>query len=456
MRYNEVIGNTFSAREPGRSRSMSLASYKLPTLNAVCLFLYIFGCYTGISIYSGATLLLPSVISLIIIIPARLYLTRLITPELTIALIAIILIAIFHGTFIAIRGDSDNAAQTRAVANLFYSMGLGLAGLLVMQAMPKPSVKSVLMCFLLFLLIGSFLEINTGFKQFSDFFRAQVYPRAAYVADERDILFYGGIRPKVLSLEPSFVGIWYTAISCTWLGIPHGKIKKDIFVFSVGLIIMAYLLRSPTLMFCFPLGLLAVCLRKWGENRAGILRANILSVVVLVFVFFIPSLVRFAMAHSVGYFLGDSIFIRFVAPEAVTLSSWLHHPLLGVGLGQQGILFDETLPAFSERARFVGGYNDASSARSLITNSAYLHWIFLGPIFGSAMLFAYSKMVKSLTGAACFCAISCSVIVWFTIGGYVTVQNWSLAFGFIALASINRIERGRRRAAAVNKNFPIS
>jgi len=403
------------------------------------LLLYLLGAYTGVSIYSGTQILVPSVAC--VAIAGALYILKWQSvPRQFICVVyaLVVMLAIQYAISTFRYGDQDGV-MLRATINQIASILTGFALVLLSFQISADHFSRVLKHFWLFLVIGATLEQFAGLAIISDAFRSLVYPKSAYVADVRDLQLFGGIRPKVFSLEPSFVGIWFTATMSAWLACTDARPFSSRFNAAlVTCLWMGYVVRSSTIAFVAPLYVAQLLLlpslrvkRRGDHLSRAIIATALVGAFILVGV--IIELLPRGLAPEFVY--GDSVYGRLIAPRLVTQAILTDSPIAGIGLGNQDTLFAATLPVYlSNRLAFTGGYLEASSARSLITNSFFLHWIYLGIVFGLIAATGYVRLLRSIQIQSVSYVVATVSIIWFSIGGYVTVQCWTLFFLFATAA----------------------
>ncbi|MET3339151.1 MULTISPECIES: hypothetical protein [Bradyrhizobium] len=418
----------------------SRTAHEVPQHTAdILLLFYLLGAYTGVSIYSGTQILLPSVAC--IAIAGLLYFLKWqsVPRRFISAIYALVVIFAIQYAISAVRYGDQDGVMLRATINQIASILIGFSLVPLSFQISAGRFARVLKYFWLFLVVGATLEQFAGLGIISDAFRSLVYPKNAYVADVRDLQLFGGIRPKVFSLEPSFVGIWFTATMAAWLACTDARpFSPRFYAGLVACLWMGYVVRSSTIAFVAPLYVAQILLlpsprvRRHGDQVSrAVIAATLVAAFILVGLI-IESLPR-GLAPEFVY--GDSVYGRLIAPRLVTQAILTDSPITGTGLGNQDTLFTATLPVYlSNRLAFTGGYLETSSARSLITNSFFLHWIYLGFVFGLIAAAGYVSLLRSIKIESVSYVVAAVSIIWFSIGGYVTVQCWTLFFLFATAA----------------------
>ncbi|MCK1328235.1 hypothetical protein IVB57_07480 [Bradyrhizobium sp. CW9] len=426
-------------------------------LSGALLLLYLLGAYTGVSIYGGGQILIPSFVCTAI--ACFVYFLAWHTIPKRFVGVMYVLVCTFSAQYavsVIRQGDADGV-MLRATINQVASILIGFSAIAISFQLPAERFSKTLKYFWIFLIVGATLEQFAGLGAISDAFRAAVFPKSAYVADVRDIELFGGIRPKVFSLEPSFVGLWFTATMAAWLACTDTRPFTRRFFGSIfACLWMGYLVRSSTIAFIAPLYVAQILLLPSIAGRihgGGFARAMIATTLVSSFVLVSIAIEFLPRGIAPEFVYGDSVYGRLVAPRLVTQAVLATDPFTGTGLGNQDALFSITLPIYaSSRLAFAGGYTETLSARSLVTNSFFLHWIYLGILFGLVTAFGYIKLLRSIQITSVPYVIAAVSMIWFSIGGYVTVQCWSLFFLFAAAARYRDAElRSSRRSGLARR-----
>lgn len=418
----------------------------LAVLNSALIITYLLGAYLSIAIYSGDQIVIPGL--LCVIASSISYAINFRSVNLR-ALAAIAIISVFSllvVLYVAVTRDVSATQMIRSSLNLTYSLFFCYGFYISACTKSRMEIKKILFYLWLSLLFGAILERWFGLGILSDAFRNLVFPHNLYVANDRDELLYGGIRPKVFALEPSFVGLWFSTFLVGWLSIrAKTGLSTELITAILVTVIMAFVCRSPTTTFVLPMLICVACLRT---ERASPLhtdwRPTICGLIVFAVAAATSGLSFLPERNAPQFVMGDSVFARLIAPARVAFTTIQEKPLFGTGPGNQDELFEMALDAYSGRAvGFAGSYADATSARALLTNGFWFHWIFFGLFGGLVMLSLYVALLRTLR-AKVYYVLAQTAILWFTIGGYVTIQSWTIAFLFTATTALR--ERFQHKA----------
>jgi hypothetical protein len=322
--------------------------------------------------------------------------------------------------------------RTTGFVQLAYSLIVAYSLFLTLVAADARVVARVLFGFCVAILVGSLLEDYFGFRTVSDAVRLHVYDYGIYDADRRDILLYGRIRPKVFTSEPSSLTFIFTLLSFTWLMVSswRGKILWYLAMMGVGLVLMP----GPTLLL---MAVLLVLYLFFARFRSGLANDRLLRVVSVGTV----GIILLAGLFSVGSSLyanrlalinngGDaSFYFREIAPVEAAGDVAHHYPVFGIGLTAEPLIADhleelyQAAPAYSADLDF--GLDNWQTVHNL-TNYFWLHWIYLGLIWGSLAILALGLWLRLLgTPSVAFCFLVWSVMGQ-AAGDYVGPRTWAV------------------------------
>ncbi len=414
----------------------------------VALLFMLLGLHTGVSIAPKGNMLVPFVVTGLAAGFAAWFFRKRISTEVlrTLGLVAF-LVATF-GFLHAIFGGYPIRRLTASVQFL-YSLGIGYAFFLCSRQV-KPARLSAFFWLLAFaLLVGSVLEIAGIIKPASDAFRLFANNwRPIYWADLRDIVEYGGIRPKVFGQEPSVLGISISVcITLGMLSYKPGDTTRLMIALAMCIAGFAFV-RSPTIIVAF-----ATCLMYYFAMRIDGLSSNgrisgIFSVVAVVVCLLIPSTLM-TINGTIGgtrFTHSGSFFGRLVAPLLVTEKVLARSPVIGLGLGG----WENARPDFYDVYGNEGsGYNIAfqfaakqtdvqlvgPDLRYLITNVFWEYWLFFGFGGGAALAFALARLMRDLHVWHPGLAVGATAFFCQTIGGVNTPTPWVALFGLAAATS---------------------
>jgi hypothetical protein len=129
-----------------------------------------------------------------------------------------------------------------------------------------------------------------------------------------------------------------------------------------------------------------------------------------------------------------SFFYRIIGPPLVALDVLLRHPLTGAGITGEEFIADRVLQVYYGSPWFSPDWK-YDSAAAVLTNYFWLHWIYLGPLWGIALIAALTFWLRALRVpnlAACWVAW---IILGQASGAYVSPKTWAV-FLLTAAASV--------------------
>ena len=173
---------------------------KSPTiLNIFFTCVFIVGLYTGIFFYFSDTLFIPYVICGVTA-PYFLFKNR---NDLNLSYFTP-LIYLYAVTMAGMVFAPDVYEQFferfKGIVQLMYSSSIGLLFFINMRKWKPELVSKLFMGFVLFILVGTMLEVYTPFKYLSDEFRHWVFRSGIYESDMRDLINF--IKPPAPLVRP--------------------------------------------------------------------------------------------------------------------------------------------------------------------------------------------------------------------------------------------------------------
>ncbi|MGV7217063.1 hypothetical protein [Bradyrhizobium sp. UFLA05-112] len=424
----------------------SLRVRKATPVDWFLIGLFLYGAYSTISVFGGdGKILFPNVLCLVAAIGMAARTAQFYSARVIVAIAIIFVIGLANFACHAISSFEDSLEIAKSCLQIVYSIAISYSMFVFLSTLPAALVRRLFLMCALALVIGAVLEIYAGLGSISDAFRALVFPKGLYVNDQRDEILYGQTRPKVFSLEPSFVGLWFTVFLSAWFSLAQrNTFVRDSLVSAFICIPALLVIRSPTILFfclvwasagMFLFSPLTELNRFADRHLRRVALACSISALCLLSVF-----VSLA-AESRDYPLlsGESVFIRLIAPLEIAEYTVTELPMAGFGLGAQDALTPYVLSYVqSRRERVNGTWDEATSARSLLTNSFFQHWIFLGIGFGVLMILGYQNLLRALRVKQISYIYLSTSVMWFTVGGYVTVPPWAIFFLFVTVAALHQ------------------
>ncbi len=404
----------------------------------VCVFLA--GLYTHYTIQISATVPFPSAPSGI---AGLLMLWRRrdsITPLALAVLMGVVLLylcSILAATDLAFLGRRFNG-----LVQLVYSLVIGYALFLTLSVASRRQIEFVFLGFSLVILAGCLLEDYGGLRPISDAVRQQLYTSGIYDSDFRDELLYGRVRPKFFASEPASVTFTYSLFSFIWMVASHWRWKFIVYVALIGL--GTFAMPGPTLLLMVLLILpyaLFVAGRKAGPGGSHLDLAHLLKVAclaaVLVGAFGVMANSIFSeRLKEITAGNDASFFYRVRGPALAARYIVEHFPIAGAGLTGEPYIERDIADEYLRSPAYSRDWPIVSPATELVINFFFLHWIYLGLVWGSLMIAAVTVWLRVIgVPSAAFCWL-----VWAIFGqasgAYVGPLAWAVLYlaGVAALA----------------------
>ncbi|MEK9969267.1 MAG: hypothetical protein VW600_09030, partial [Ferrovibrio sp.] len=282
------------------------------------------------------------------------------------------------------------------LVQLTYSLVIGYAMFLTILQASRSQMATM---FLGFSLVGSLLESYAGLNVVSDAVRSKIYDSGIYDADARDQILYGKIRPKLFTSEPSAVTFGYTFFSFAWFmtTMRPQKLLWYLLLLAAGLVAMpgptlllSLLLLPPYYLFVLPKT------PPIGRFGSGYRLAIIIFGGVLLVVF--GAIGATVYAERLGQITNGndpSFFYRVIGPALVGLGVIQHYPWAGSGLTGEAFITDLVMNIFVSSPHFSAGWR-INKISEVLTNYFWLHWIYLGFVWGVVAFAGLSGWLRML------------------------------------------------------------
>jgi hypothetical protein len=317
--------------------------------------------------------------------------------------------------------------RTTGLLQLTYSLVIAYGMFLTLIRADRAQVSTILLTFCLAIIVGCMLEAWAGLRPVSDFVRAKLYDAGyVYDADVRDEILYGRVRPKLFTSEPSAVTFAYTHYCSVWLALSPWRYKYAVYAGLLGLAIVV--LPGPTLMLMLLLAIPYFLFLAGGARRTSPTRmigALTLSGVI-VLVSFVAGQVLFAeRIHQLQSGADASFFYRFTGPMLVALDMFRHFPWAGSGLTGEPFISDRVMDVFMNSASFSAAWRIPKVA-DVLTNFFFLHWIYLGAVFGVIVLATISLWLRMLGATSILYCWAVWTVLGQASGSYVGPKTWAV------------------------------
>lgn len=398
------------------------------------LVVFIIGFHTRLSIYSGATIIVPMYLCLlsgafILWIALQRGMQRLLPPLLSLfGLITVtsLCAGLFGGDAIALLRGAIQLSVSIVIAT-------GIAVVLSGQETRDDDVF-FLRIWAVFLAIAC-VELIPTVRPIFDQVSSVLYGgtgRGMYAALDRDLALYGQYRPKAFASEPSFLAATLSTLNLLVLvtGVRRRGRRYAVARF-LGMVLAAYFVApSLSMFFYIAAGMVFVF---WPKTVGGKVAAGLTLLVSVAVLASLPSASggTFSAHQKSGSFFG-----RITAGPYVGVQSLMERPLFGYGVGDAEAAYPAISNVWSEHGAYSAfPWYTGLRAIDLMSNGFWWQWIYFG-IFGGALLVVNLIMLLKAMGILRPLAVLFAVwIVWYAGATFVDVISWWV-FGIFASAGI--------------------
>ena len=418
----------------------------------ICLFLI--GLYTNYTVQISAKVPFPSApagIAGLILLCRRRHQIKPVAFGCLVAVVLLYLISVFCATNI-----SFLPRRTNGLIQLTYSITIGYALFLTVTQGSRRQIAGLFLGFALFILIGCLLEGHAGLRPVSDAVRNILYSKGVYENDLRDMLFYSRVRPKFFASEPSSVTFCYALFTFLWMVVSTWRWKLVLYVFLVGL--GMYAMPGPTLLLMLLMILpymLFLASRRSGRLDVGRLLMVACISAVFAVAFFVLAKLMFPMRLDEVLSGNDpSFFYRVHGPALAGIDIIGRYSFAGAGLTGEPFVEREITNLYLRSPFYSAHWQVVTPATELVINYFWLHWIYLGLVWGLIIAAAVTFWLRVLgVPSPAFCWM-----VWAILGqasgAYVGPTCWAVLLLAGAAAVLHQRtepvgERHRVRTPAV-------
>jgi len=319
------------------------------------------------------------------------------------------------------------------LVQLVYSLLIAYGLFLTVLSATRRQLAGLLLGFSLVILAGCLLETYAGLRPVSDAVRLVLYDYGIYESDLRDQILYGHVRPKLFTSEPSAVTFGYTLFTFGWFVISIYRYKLAAFLLLLGAGLAA--MPGPTLLLALPLVVpYYLFIDGNSRNRFGILMLS------GIFLFAATTLGMTIYAERVRHILaGDdpSFFYRVVGPALVALHVMKTYPWAGAGLTGEPFISNLVMDVFVSSSQYSASWK-IDKISSALTNYFWLHWIYLGVVWGLAAVAALSVWLRLLGVPSILFCWAVWIVFGQASGAYVGPKTWTVLLLAAGLAILLR------------------
>lgn len=358
----------------------------------------------------------------------------------------LVVIALYLGSVVAAEDISFLSKRFTGLVQITYSLVIAYAMFLTLVEAERDQIAMILFVFALAIIVGCLLETYAGLRPVSDKVREILYdPGVVYDSDRRDEILYGRIRPKLFTSEPSAVTFAYTHCASVWLVVSRWRFKLVIYAGLIGLALVV--LPGPTLvlmmLLAVPYLIFLAGARPGRPQLTRMIGAAALSSLVVLVAFVLGTTLFAARIAQMQHGDDASFFYRFTGPMLVAFDMFRHHPWAGSGLTGEPYIADQVLTVYMNSGSFSSAWR-IPKIGDVLTNYFWLHWIYLGMVWGVTLVVGLSWWLRKLgTPSILFCWIVW-VILGQASGSYVGPKTWAV----LLIAAAAAILSGREIAVA--------
>jgi hypothetical protein len=400
----------------------------LDSLDCALIGLFLLGLYTNYTIQISAKVPFPSLpagVAGMILLWRRRDLIRPAHLAGLVGVLVLYLISILCATNIAFL-----PRRTNGLIQLAYSITIGYALFLTVTQGTRQQIGRLFLGFSLVILIGCLLEAYAGLRPMSDAVRSVLYSRGLYENDLRDVMFYNRVRPKFFASEPASVTFCYTLFTFIWMVVSPWRWKLPVYVGLIALGLFA--MPGPTLLLM--LLLVLPYMLFLASRRRGRLDPAGFMVVACVALLFFGAFVVLAQSlfpvrlEEITSGNDPSFFYRVRGPAQAGVGVMAHYPFAGAGLTGEPFIETEVTNLYVRSTGYSAGWRVVSPATELLINYFWLHWIYLGVVWGLIITAALTIWLRVLgVPSPAFCWM-----VWAILGqasgAYVGPTCWAVMF----------------------------
>ena len=362
----------------------------------------------------------------------------------------LLVLLVYLGSILSADDVNWLGKRTTGLLQLTYSIVIAYGMFLTLVRADRSQIAAILLTFCLAIIGGCALEQWGGLRPISDFVRSKLYNTGyIYDADLRDEILYGRVRPKLFTSEPSAVTFAYTHYCAVWLAVSAWRYKYLMYGGLLGLAIIV--LPGPTLMLMLLLATPYLLFLAGGERRTSpsrMIGAVVVSCLVILVAYAGGQVLFAERLHALQAGKDASFFYRFTGPMLVAFDMFKHHPWAGSGLTGEPYIADRVLSVFMNSSSFSSAWKIPKVA-DVLTNYFWLHWIYLGAVWGVVVLAALSVWLRMLGAASILYCWAVWTVLGQASGSYVGPKTWAVLLIGAATTILVARSTGQRATTAM-------
>ena len=319
------------------------------------------------------------------------------------------------------------------IIQMTYSLVIAFALFMTLVKADRRILARLFFSMCVTVLIGAQLESFAWMRAMSDGARQVLYRSGIYESDLRDLIFYGKVRPKLFTSEPSAVTFSFALYALAWFLTTASRYRLAIFAVLIGA--GQLVIPGPTTLLAGVAAGASYFLLpdRYGRNgfsrRLGFGTAAVLALGVLLVV---GSSLYSERLDAIMSGRDPSFFYRVLGPALVALRVFVEHPLTGIGLTSEAFGAELAMNVFVQSPQYSSAWKFEKFS-DVLTNYFWLHWIYLGAVFGSLTLIAVNVWLRSLGVRAVVYCWAVWALFGQASGAYVGPKTWIVLLMIAAL-----------------------
>lgn len=352
-------------------------------------------------------------------------------------------------SFVSFDGGIHFKFSTVFFGFIFLSFFSVLGFLTEIQKYSNQQAERLCIILLSFLLFGAFLEVTTPFFQIMDAARDWMFPFSRYTAGLRDESLHGGIRPMLITQEPSHLALGVVMLVTVGLLLSVNKYKYAIYL--VCGLLSFLIIRSPILLSVFPI-IFVIYMSNRSQIKITaktIMNAFLLFIVAILVLIMINSF----LGKRVEYISdkkGMSNITRIYLPMLMSYHTIKERPFLGYGSSNDEVLQRDIGEVLSISDLQKQNYVEVGM---LLKNAFFEHWIYFGLFLGGLIFFNLYKLARSQGVKNTIVPLVIVVILANGMTSYPDPRLWM--FMLILISICARVSEKQFKVAIVNGSIMI-
>jgi hypothetical protein len=351
-----------------------------------------------------------------------------ITQPALIGLLA--LLTLYLGSILSATGIGNLSRRTNGLIQLTYSVIIGYGLFLTVTQATRRQLAALFLGFALVIVAGCLLENYTPLKAVSDSARQIIYNRGVYENDIRDLLLYKRVRPKFFASEPASVTFCYAFFVFIWFVVSPWRWKLPLYLGLMGIGMFA--MPGPTLILMLLMAvpyMLFIASRRNGRlDYVQLIKFSCLAILLGVAALIVGWNQFAARIQEINHGNDASFFYRVLGPAIAGRHLLAHYPIAGAGLTGEPFVEAEVINLYLRSPAYSEAWVIVSPASELLINFFWLHWIYLGLVWGLIITAAWSVWLRKLgVPSIAFCWVVWAIMGQ-AAGAYVGPTCWAVLF----------------------------